>query len=294
MESAVESSIPLFSHPLTSALASAGLTLDDINSIILFGGNTRVPLVQSSIRSILGGHEEKLAQNVNTDEAAVLGAAYYGAALSRTFKMKNLNVTERSVYDISLGDEVIFEKGTKLGERKIITLPIPSDNERDEIVLDFAQSTHVINGQSTSITENNQAVSKPILSVTINDIAKSLKNYTSPSPVVQVTLRLDPRGYLSVANAVLSSNATDSSSDGKDGGVAGKLKGLFGSKKDKSESGEDVIGEEDDDVENKLEDVINALKKKDTKKSKIALKFKEKHTGIRPMTGEEKRTTQAR
>ncbi|WWC89981.1 uncharacterized protein L201_004911 [Kwoniella dendrophila CBS 6074] len=290
LESAVESSIPLFSHPITSALASAGLTLNDINSVILFGGNTRVPLVQQSLKSALGGTDDKIAQNVNTDEAAVLGAAYYGAALSRTFKMKNLNVTERSFYDIKMGDEVIFEQGTKLGERKILTLPVPS--AEDEITLEFTQSTHLISGQSTTITERNQAISKPILSVKISDIENSVKNFTNPLPVVQVTLRLDPRGYLSVANAVLTSNSTGSEETTKDaGGVAGALKGLFGSKKDKDSSDDSVPAEE-----NPTEDEVVDTKeeKKQPKKQKIALKFKEKHTGIRPMTGEEKRTTQAR
>ncbi|WWC69381.1 uncharacterized protein I206_103320 [Kwoniella pini CBS 10737] len=281
LESSIEQSIPLYSHPITSALTSSGLRLEDVNSVILFGGNTRVPLVQSALKSVLGGSDDKIAQNVNTDEAAVLGAAYYGAALSRTFKMKNLNVTERSFYDIKMGDEIVFEQGSKLGERKILTLP----TDKDEIVLDFTQSTHLLTGQSSTIAEEN-AKSKPILSVTISDIQKSLKNFTGTSPIVQVALRLDPRGYLSVANAVLTSNVPDTE-EIKDSGVAGALKGLFGSKKEKDVKGEDTEDNAEEEVEYKDE-------KNKSKKQKIALKFKERHMGIRPMSGEEKRTTQAR
>ncbi|WVW83006.1 hypothetical protein I302_105022 [Kwoniella bestiolae CBS 10118] len=290
LESAVESSVPLFSHPITAALTSARLSLEDINSIILFGGNTRVPLVQNSLKSVLGGKDDKIAQNVNTDEAAVLGAAYYGAALSRQFKMKNLNVTERSYYDIILDKnsagqvETIFERGSKLGERKVLSLPIPSKGE-DEITLEFSQSTHpILADQSTTKTENDQSQSKPILSVSINDIQKSLKNFTSPQPVIQVTLRLDPRGYLSVANAVITSNTPEV----EDGGVAGKLKGLFGGKKDDSAE-ENATEEGEEGGSGGKEDA-----KAKSKKQKIALRFKEKHLGVRAMTGEEKRTTQAR
>lgn len=96
-----------------------------MTSVILFGGNTRVPLVQSSIRSVLGDKEDIIAQNVNSDEAAVLGAVFYGAGLSKQFKMKKLELHERSVYDFQAGvaGEVIFPAGTLLGERKTMVLP---------------------------------------------------------------------------------------------------------------------------------------------------------------------------
>ncbi|WVF72219.1 hypothetical protein IAT40_007031 [Kwoniella sp. CBS 6097] len=281
LESSVESSIPLFSHPITSALSSANLTLAEINSVILFGGNTRVPLVQTALKSALGGTDDKIAQNVNTDEAAVLGAAYYGAALSRTFKMKNLNVTERSVWDITMGDEVIFPSGTRLGEKKILTFPAEKVASTG-LELEFAQSTHTSPSQSLT-KEESHAQTKPILVVNVVDIQSALSNFTAPSPVVQVTMRLDPRGYLSAANAVLTSSVVEAE---KEGGVAGALKGLFGnSKKDKAEA-------EDEDVEGDI--TADEKKEKTAKPQKVALKFREKHVGIRPMTSEEKRTTQAR
>lgn len=115
------------------------MTLDQITSVILFGGNTRVPLVQAALRSALGsGKEDLIAQNVNTDEGAVLGAAFYGAALSRQFKMKNLDVSERSVYDFSLvggAAEVVFPKGSKQGTKKSILLPAKDDQS-----LEFQQN----------------------------------------------------------------------------------------------------------------------------------------------------------
>lgn len=133
-EAAIESQAPLFGKPVPAALEAAGLTLDQLTSVILFGGNTRVPLVQAALRSALGsGKEDLIAQNVNTDEGAVLGAAFYGAALSRQFKMKNLDVSERSVYGFSLasnGDsvpEVIFPKGSKQGTKQSILLPAKDD-----------------------------------------------------------------------------------------------------------------------------------------------------------------------
>jgi hypoxia up-regulated 1 len=85
-------------------------------------------------------------------------------------------------------------------------------------------------------------------------------------------MRLDARGHLATANAVLVSNVTEA----KEGGVAGALKGLFGGKKDKADAEE--YGAEEVEI----------------KGEKVALRFREKHLGIKPLTGEEKRTTMAR
>lgn len=122
--------------PIRSALQAANLTLDDLTSFILFGGNTRVPFVQSAIKEVLGGAEDKIAQNVNADEAAVLGAAYYGAALSRQFKMKAIEVIERSVRDTTVepAGEILFPVGTALGTKKTLSFAA-----KDDFTLEFAQ-----------------------------------------------------------------------------------------------------------------------------------------------------------
>ncbi|CAG8781407.1 18920_t:CDS:2, partial [Acaulospora morrowiae] len=70
--------------PIQEALGNAGMSLKDIKSCVLVGGGIRVPSIQTMIKEIVG--EDKIAQNVNGDEAAVLGAAFRGAALSHQFK----------------------------------------------------------------------------------------------------------------------------------------------------------------------------------------------------------------
>ena len=111
-----------------------------------------------------------------------------------------------------------------------------------------------------------------MLSVQLVDVSSALINFTSSVPIVNLTMRLDPRGHLAASNAALVSNVTEA----KEGSVTGALKGLFGSKKDKVEMEE----EDTQEIE--------------TKGQKLALRFREKHLGMRPMTGEEKRTTMAR
>ena len=124
LEETLADSSKLFASPLLEALSNAGMDMPNITSIILFGGNTRVPFVQSALKSVLSDEDaDKIAQNVNTDEAAVLGAAFYGAALSKVFKMKKIDVTETSFEDFRMDGEVLFPAGSVLGEKKTITLP---------------------------------------------------------------------------------------------------------------------------------------------------------------------------
>nr|ODN95058.1 hypoxia up-regulated 1 [Cryptococcus depauperatus CBS 7855] len=266
LDNALDQAGQLFSSPINSALLSAGLSLQDISSVILFGGNTRVPLVQTALKTVLGG-EDKIAQNVNSDEAAVLGAAFYGAALSKQFRVKPIEIKERSVGDISIVDKgVVFPQGTILGERKTFTFPAKGD-----INLEFIQTI------DQPASAHSSLYPQPILSVQVYDVEKALNEFTASEPVVNLTLRLDPKGHLSAANAVLVSNVTEF----KEGGVAGVIKGLFGSK-DEADKGEQDKEEQDGTSRSKAKD------------QKMALKFREKHLGIKSMSGEEKRITNAR
>ena len=148
---------------------------------------------------------------------------------------------------------------------------------------------------------------RPVLHLDIVDLPEALASFTSPEPVINLTVRLDARGYLATSNVVLVSNVTEPAS----GGVAGAFKGLFGGKKDKDkvtdaddveveDSDETVIeAEEKAESENATDAAATGKVKKDKKAKKaaperVALKFREKALGIKPMTGEEKRTTMAR
>ena len=121
------------------------------------------------------------------------------------------------------------------------------------------------------------------MAVSLIDIPAALANFTSPEPTINLTLRLDTRGHLATSNAVLFSAAPEPES----GGVAGALKGLFG-KKDKVET------EETEEEETEPETNKTTTPTKPGKKEKVAIKFKEKILGVKPMSGEEKRNTQAR
>lgn len=252
-----------FMKPLEQALDASGLELKNITSVILFGGNTRVPFVRAELHEVLGG-DELIAQNVNADESAVLGAAFYGAALSRQFKMKSVEIAERSIYDFSMDGEVIFPAGTLHGERKSILV-----KPEDEIHAEFSQ------GDS------------PISELTIPDVKEALANFTGPEPMVNLTVRVDKRGILGVANAVLISEQKEEAS----AGVAGAIKGLFGGKKDEA-APETEEAEAEVETNGEGENVTAPAAKKT--KARVALKFREKPVGPTYLSKEQKQQTNQR
>jgi hypoxia up-regulated 1 len=80
-----------------TALDKAGLAIEDLDSIILHGGATRTPFVQKTLED-LAGSAEKVRTNVNADEAAVFGAGFRAAELSPSFRVKEIRISEGSMY----------------------------------------------------------------------------------------------------------------------------------------------------------------------------------------------------
>src|SRR5690606_13017940 len=88
--------------PLEDALLVSGLTIQDIEQVVLFGGNTRTPRVQQTLTEFL---KLELSKNVNSDEAASLGAAYLAAGLSKGFKIMQFDIKELNLFPITIDFE---------------------------------------------------------------------------------------------------------------------------------------------------------------------------------------------
>ena len=83
-------------NPLDATLKHANLTMSQIKSLVLVGGGVRIPYVQTQLVAKVG--QDKIARNIDGDEAAVLGAVLHGASVSAQFQLgtkfrvKDLNV----------------------------------------------------------------------------------------------------------------------------------------------------------------------------------------------------------
>lgn len=91
----------LITKPIVDAIANSGISLDQVNTLILHGGAVRTPFVGRKLEEIMGG-QEKISKNVNPDEAAVFGATFKGAAESGGFKVKEIKTQDISSYPVTI------------------------------------------------------------------------------------------------------------------------------------------------------------------------------------------------
>ena len=103
-------------EPVKQALKDADLGVEDIERILLVGGSTRIPAVQTAITSFFGGQTPD--RSVNPDEAVALGASIQAGVLGG--EVKNLLLLD--VTPLSLGIETLGEVFTKVIERNT-TIP---------------------------------------------------------------------------------------------------------------------------------------------------------------------------
>jgi len=101
--------------PVKQALSDAKLEPKDIDHVLLVGGSTRVPLVQDTVKNILGKEPDK---GLNPDECVALGAGIQGAVLTGETK----DIVLLDVTPLTLGIETLGGIATKLIERNT-TIP---------------------------------------------------------------------------------------------------------------------------------------------------------------------------
>ena len=100
-------------EPVIRAIAASGMTLGEIHEIILLGAGTRVPKVQKLLDEFIGSDKE-LGKNLNTDEAAAMGAVYKAADLSTGFRVNIILNKFLIIFELVEGSFII--KGRKYSE----------------------------------------------------------------------------------------------------------------------------------------------------------------------------------
>ena len=94
-------------EPIDMALKMADISLENIESFIVFGGSFRVPRVQDKLLEILDGKKE-ISKNINADEAAALGSVYQAAFLSSAFRVKRFVAKDASVFPIDVSFDRVY------------------------------------------------------------------------------------------------------------------------------------------------------------------------------------------
>ncbi|KAG0144201.1 hypothetical protein CROQUDRAFT_80184 [Cronartium quercuum f. sp. fusiforme G11] len=274
-----------FTQPILDSLSNAQLNLADIKSVILVGGSTRVPMIQTAVKSLVG--EDKVAVNVNADEAAVMGAALYGAGISKQFKTKDIRVQSIMPHTIATSYNVsekniksnVYSLKSKLGSKKSMKIKSVEDFS---LVFEYESQPDYF--------------PKEMLNVTIYGISKAITNHTnstgivvpSKNSTVTLTVKLDESGILSILDA----NLLIPGSEIKTNGIADKIAGFFGSGNKKEGEDDDEKKESElDKAKTKLKSENNDIEDKNSKVSDdivIKLQILKQSLGLKPMTTADK------
>jgi len=183
LESLVEDLIQRTIEPCKQALKDAGLTVNDIDDVILVGGQTRMPKVQEVVKEFFGKEPRK---DVNPDEAVAIGAAIQAGVLAGEVK----DVLLLDVTPLSLGIETLGGVMTKLIERNT-TIPtratqIFSTAEDNQTTV----TVHVLQGERERAAEN-----KSLGKFDLTGIPPAPRGV----PQIEVTFDIDANGILHVS-----------------------------------------------------------------------------------------------
>lgn len=193
---------------LERALKTAGLSLDVINQVILFGGATRVPKVQDVLKETIN---QELGRNLNADEAATMGAAYRAADLATGFKVKKYIVKDAVLFPL----QVVFEReddtsATKQVRRTLFGPMNPFPQKKvitfNKHTKDFSFDVNYADLDHLSKEEISRIGSLNLTKISLTKVASILdssKGDNIESKGIKAHFTLDDSGIFSLSNVEL-------------------------------------------------------------------------------------------
>ena len=170
-------------EPMKKALSDAGLTIGQIDKVILVGGSTRIPAVQEAVKNFTGKEPSK---GVNPDECVAMGAAIQAGVLTGEVK----DVLLLDVTPLTLGIETLGGVATPLIERNTT---IPAKKSQVFSTAADGQTSveiHVVQGERQMAADN-----KTLGRFTLSGIAPAPRGI----PQIEVTFDIDANGIVKVS-----------------------------------------------------------------------------------------------
>ena len=169
--------------PVKTCLADSGLNKSEVDEVILVGGSTRMPKVQTSVKEIFGKEPHK---GVNPDEVVAVGASIQGGVLKGEVKdVLLLDVTPLTLGIETLGgvSTPLIERNTTIPAKKSEIFSTAADNQP-------AVEIHVLQGERKMASAN-----KTIGRFNLDGIPQAPRG----TPQIEVTFDIDANGILKVS-----------------------------------------------------------------------------------------------
>jgi len=169
--------------PMKKALSDAGLSINQIDKVILVGGSTRTPAVVDAVKDFTGKDPSK---GVNPDECVAIGAAIQAGVLTGEVKdVLLLDVTPLTLGIETLGGvaTTLIERNTTIPAKKSQTFSTAADGQTSVEI-------HVVQGERQMAADN-----KTLGQFTLSGIAPAQRGV----PQIEVTFDLDANGIVKVS-----------------------------------------------------------------------------------------------
>ena len=169
--------------PVAKALKDAGLSVSDIDEVILVGGSTRMPKIAEEVEKFFG---KKASKGVNPDEVVAIGASIQGGVLAGDVKdVLLLDVTPLSLGIETMGGVMtkLIESNTTIPTKKSETFSTAADNQPSVEI-------HILQGERSMASDN-----KTIGRFHLDGIPPAQRGV----PQIEVTFDIDSNGILNVS-----------------------------------------------------------------------------------------------
>jgi molecular chaperone DnaK len=170
--------------PVEQAMSDAKVTANDIDEVILVGGATRMPAVQSLVRRLTGGKEPNMT--VNPDEVVAVGAAIQAGVIKGEVKdVLLLDVTPLSLGVETLGGVTtrVIERNTTIPARRTEVFSTADDNQS-------AVDINVLQGERERAADNRSLGRFRL---------EGIRPAPRGTPQIEVTYEIDANGILNVS-----------------------------------------------------------------------------------------------